>query len=354
MPLSYGLSAYTSLLMKLATYKDGSRDGQLIVVSRDLRFAHYATGIASRMQQVLDDWSFMAPQLQDLYHQLNTGRSPHAFAFDATQCMAALPRAYQWAEAAAYPCHLALTQPEWPLSTTEPLMRQGAGDSLMGPCDEAVVGSAAMGIDFGAGLAAITGDVPMGSSPEQALHGIRLLMLSNTLSLRHLMPSGPAQPWSHLQSWPGTGFSPVAVTVDELGDAWRGGRIHLPLHSSCNGRKVGMCEAGEDMGFHFGQLVAHIAKTRTLHAGAIVGSGVVSNQGVISGKGQNQRMDWPRGYHCIAEKRAMELQQSGAASTGYLQFGDTVRIEMKGKDGLSIFGAIDQTIVSPQGDGSSE
>lgn len=340
--------------MKLATYKDGSRDGQLIVVSRDLRLAHYATGIASRMQQVLDDWSFMAPQLQDLYHQLNTGRAPHAFAFDPMQCMAPLPRAMQWVEAAAYPSHLSLIDPEWPLSTAEPLMRQGAGDSLVGACEEVVIGSAAMGIDFGAGMTAITGDVPMGSTPEQALYGVRLLMLSNTLCLRNLMPSAPAQGWSNLQSWPGVGLSPVAVTVDELGDAWRQGRVHLPLHTSCNGRKVGMCETGEDMVFHFGQLIAHAAKTRSVHAGTMVGTGVVSNQGSATGKGKTQRMEWPKGYHSIAEKRAMEVLQSGAASTSYLQFGDTVRMEMKSKDGQSIFGAIDQTIVSPQGDGSSD
>ena len=352
--LLYGLRAYTALPMKLATYKDGSRDGQLLVVSRDLRLAHYATGIASRMQQVLDDWGFMAPQLQDLYHQLNTGRAPHAFAFDPMQCLAPLPRTAQWVEAAAYPSHLQLTYPQWPLGTTEPVVRQGAGDSLMGACDEVVIGSAAMGIDFGAGLTAITGDIPMGSTPEQALYGVRLMMLSNTLCLRQLMSDAAGQAWSHVQSWPGVGLSPVAVTLDELGDAWRNGRVHLPLHTSCNGRKVGMCEAGEDMAFHFGQLIAHVAKTRTVHAGTLVGTGVVSNQGTATGKGQAQRMDWPRGYHCIAEKRAMEIQQSGAASTGYLQFGDTVRIEMKSKDGQSIFGAIDQTIVSPQGDGSSE
>lgn len=353
-PLLYGLRAYTSLPMKLATYKDGTRDGQLLVVSRDLRWAHYATGIASRMQQVLDDWGFMAPQLQDLYHQLNTGRAAHAFAFDPMQCMAPLPRTAQWLEAAAYPSHLALTEPAWALSATEPALRQGAGDSLMGACDEVVVGSAAMGIDCGAGLSAITGDIPLGSTPEQALHGVRLLLLSNTLCLRALMPSAPGHAWSHVHSWPGVGLSPVAVTVDELGDAWRNGRVHLPLQTSCNGRKVGMCEAGEGMAFHFGQLLAHAAKTRTLHAGTMLGSGVVSNPGVPSGKGKAQSLDWPRGYHSIAEKRGMELQQNGVASTGYLQFGDTVRIEMKGKDGQSIFGAIDQTIVSPQGEGSSE
>lgn len=338
--------------MKLATYRDGSRDGQLIVVSRDLRVAHYATGIASRMQQVLDDWGFMAPQLQDLYHQLNTGRAPHAFAFDPMQCMAPLPRVQQWVEAAAYPSHLALTQPDWALSATEPVLRQGAGDSVVGACDEVVIPSAAMGIDFGAGLAALTGDIPLGSTPEQALYGIRLLMLSNTVSLRQLMPQAPAHAWSNLQSWPAVGLSPVAVTVDELGDAWRGGRVHLPLHSSWNGRKVGMCDAGEDMAFHFGQLLAHVAKTRSVHAGSMMGTGVVSNLGSATGRGKDKRWDWPKGYHCIAEKRAMEQQQNGVASTGYLQFGDTVRIEMKDKNGQSIFGAIDQTMVSPQGDGS--
>ena len=340
--------------MKLATYKDGSRDGQLIVVSRDLRMAHYATGIASRMPQVLDDWSFMAPQLQDLYTQLNAGRAPHAFAFDPSQCMAPLPRPAQWVEAAAYPSHLALTQPDWALSLTEPSMRQCSGDCMTGAYDEVVVPSAAMGMDFGAGLAAITADIPMGSTPEQALYGIRLLVLSNSLCLRRLMPEAPGQAWNQLQCWPSVGVSPVAVTVDELGDAWRGGRVHLPLHSSWNGRKVGMCEAGEDMAFHFGQLVAHVAKTRSVHAGSMVGTGVVSNAGTTTGKGKNQRTDWPKGYHSIAEKRAMEVLLSEAASTAYLQFGDTVRIEMKNKEGHSIFGAIEQTVVSPQGDGSAE
>ena len=340
--------------MKLATYKDGSRDGQLVVVSRDLRWAHYATGIASRMQQVLDDWSFMAPQLQDLYTQLNAGRAAHAFAFDPTQCMAPLPRTHQWVEAAAYPSHVALTHPDWALSVTEPTMRQGTGDSMWGACDEVVLPSAAMGIDFGAGLAAITADVPMGGTPEQALYGVRLLMLSNTLSLRNLEPVAPAHAWGNIQSWPGVGFSPVAVTVDELGDAWRGGRVQAPLHSSWNGRKVGMCEAGEDMAFHFGQLIAHVAKTRSVHAGSVVSTGVVSNAGVRSGKAKEQRTDWPKGYHSIAEKRAMEVQQSGTVTTAYMQFGDTIRIEMKNKEGGSIFGAIEQTLVSPQGDGSSD
>lgn len=340
--------------MKLATYKDGSRDGQLIVVSRDLRLAHYATGIASRMQQVLDDWSFMAPQLQDLYTQLNAGRAAHAFAFDSTQCMAPLPRSHQWVEAAAYPSHLTLVDPECTLSLTEPTMRQGSGDCFVGASDEVVIGSAAMGIDFAAGMAAITSDIPMGATAEQALHGIRLLMLSNSICLRNLVSSPGLLAWNNLHNWPAVGFSPVAVTVDELGESWRGGRVHLPLHSSWNGRKVGMCEAGDGMTFSFGQLLAHVAKTRAIRAGSVVGTGVVSNAGVLSGKGKDRRTDWPKGYHSIAEKRAMELQQGGAASAGYMQFGDTVRMEMKNKEGHSIFGALEHTMVSPLGDGSSE
>ncbi|MBQ0132479.1 MAG: fumarylacetoacetate hydrolase family protein [Comamonas sp.] len=335
--------------MKLATYKDGSRDGQLIVVSRDLRLAHYATGVASRLQQVLDDWSFLAPQLQDLYHLLNTGRAPHAFAFDPMQCMAPLPRAYQWAQGQAYLTHLALTEPQRLPSRTEPAMRQGAGDSFAGACEDVVVPSAAMGIDFGAGWAAITGDVPMGSTAEQTGYSIRLLMLSNTIALRQLPDA-----CGSVQNWPVTAFSPVAVTIDELGDAWKSGRLHLPLHTSCNGRKVGWCEAGEGMDFSMGQLIAHLCKTRSLQAGCVVGSGVVSNAASPVGRGKGARMEWPRGYHSIAEKRAMEVAQGDAASTSYLQFGDTVRTDMKGKDGHSIFGAMDQTIVSPQGEGSAQ
>ena len=335
--------------MKLATYKDGSRDGQLIVVSRDLRMAHYATGIASRLQQVLDDWGFLAPQLQDLYHLLNTGRARHAFAFDPMQCMAPLPRAFHWAEAQAYPSHAALTDPEQALARTEPQIRHGAGDSLAGPCDDIVVPSAALGIDMGAGWAAITGDLPMGCSAEEALHGVRLLMLSHTLTLRQLSATT-----AQVQRTPVTGFSPVAVTVDELGDAWKGGRVHLPLQTSFNGRKTGMCEAGEGMDFSMSQLLSHLCRTRSLQAGAIVGSGVVSNPGQLTGRGKERRTDWPRGAHCLAEKRLMENHLKDSASTPWMQFGDTVRSEMKGRDGQSIFGAMDHTIVSPQGDGSAD
>ncbi|CAN7483511.1 fumarylacetoacetate hydrolase family protein [Acidovorax delafieldii] len=334
--------------MKLATYKDGSRDGQLVVVSRDLGTAHYATGIASKMQQVLDDWGFISPQLQDLYDQLNSGRARHAFPFDPAQCMAPLPRAYQWADGSAYINHVELVRKarnsEVPESFyTDPLMYQGGSDDFVGPCDDVVVPSEAMGIDFEAEIAVITGDVKMGTNADQALDGIRLVMIANDVSLRNLIPAELAKGFGFFQSKPATAFGPVAVTLDELGDAWDHGRVNLTVQSTWNGRKVGMCDAGPEMTFHFGQLIAHIAKTRNVRAGSIVGSGTVSNKGVE----QNGRMEWPKGYSCIAEKRCIETIQDGKPSTDFMKFGDTIRIEVKGKDGASIFGAIDQTIAAP-------
>ena len=326
--------------MKLATYKDGSRDGQLVVVSRDLASAHYANGIATRLQQVLDDWNFLSPQLQDLYTTLNHGKARHAFAFDAAMCMAPLPRAYQWADGSAYINHVELVRKargaELPESFYgDPLMYQGGSDDFLGPCDPAVFASTEWGIDFEAEIAVITGDVAMGTMPNEALEGVRLLMLANDWSLRNLVPAELAKGFGFFQSKPATAFSPVAVTPDELGDAWLKGKLHLTLQSTWNGRKVGMCEAGPEMSFHFGQLIAHIAKTRNVRAGSIVGSGTVSNK------------DWSKGYSCIAEKRAIETIEHGAPQTGFMQYGDTIRIEMKGKDGLSVFGAIDQTVSEP-------
>ena len=336
--------------MKLATYKDGSRDGQLVVVSRDLSTAHYATGIADRMQQLLDDWNFISPQLQDLYETLNNGKTRHAFPFDARQCMAPLPRAYQWVDGSAYINHVELVRAarkaEVPKSFyTDPLMYQGGSDDLLGACDDVVCPSEAHGIDFEAEVAVITADVPMGATPERALEGIRLVMLANDVSLRNLIPDELAKGFGFFQSKPATAFSPVAVTLDELGDAWDKGRLHLTLQSTWNGRKVGMCEAGPDMTFHFGQLVAHVCKTRNVRAGSIVGSGTVSNHGVEA----NGHMEWPNGYSCIAEKRAIETIQDGKPGTAFMQYGDTIRIEMKGPDGQSIFGAIDQKISAPTG-----
>ncbi len=335
--------------MKLATYKDGSRDGQLVVVSRDLGTAHYATGIASKLQQALDDWGFISPQLQDLYDQLNSGRARHAFPFDPAQCMAPLPRAYQWADGSAYINHVELVRKarnsEVPESFyTDPLMYQGGSDDFIGPCDDVVVPSEAMGIDFEAEIAVITGDVKMGTNADQALDGIRLVMIANDVSLRNLIPAELAKGFGFFQSKPATAFGPVAVTLDELGDAWDHGRVNLTVQSTWNGRKVGMCDAGPEMTFHFGQLIAHVAKTRNLRAGSIIGSGTVSNKGITDANG---RTEWPKGYSCIAEKRCIETIQDGKPSTEFMKFGDTIRIEVKGKDGASIFGAIDQAIAAP-------
>ncbi len=325
--------------MKLASYKDGSRDGQLVVVSRDLSTAHYAIGIATRMQQVLDDWNFLSPQLQDLYQALNQGKARHAFAFDPRQCAAPLPRAFQWADGSAYLHHVELVRKAYGAPIPEsiysdPLMYQGASDDLLGCQDDIVCANEAWGVDFEAEIAVITGDVPMGCSAERALESIRLLMLANDVSLRELIPAEVAKGFGFFQSKPATAFSPVAATPDELGSAWQAGRVHLQLESVWNGKRVGLCDAGE-MAFHFGQLIAHMAKTRNVRAGSIVGSGTVSNK------------DGSQGYSCILEKRAVEMIESGSPKTGFMKYSDTIRIEMKGADGMSVFGAIDQELVPP-------
>ena len=335
--------------MKLATYRDGSRDGQLVVVSRDLTQAHFANGIASRLQQVLDDWNFLSPQLQDLYVSLNQGKARHAFTFEPRQCMAPLPRAYQWASGSATLNQLSLQAhaagEALPACTAlAPWMTQRASDDLLGPCQEAWFDAESWDIDFGAGLAVITGDVAMGASATQALDGVRLLMLVNDWTLRHFQSDAlnataandQAQGLSPLHSQPASAFSPVAVTPDELGPAWVGGRVQLMLQSTWNGKRVGATECGPEMPFHFGELIAHLAKTRQLRAGCIVGSGTISGA------------DATRGYHCIAEKRALETAGSGRASTRYLQSGDSVRIEMTGRNGLSLFGAIVQRVAGPE------
>ena len=338
--------------MKLATYQDGSRDGQLVVVSRDLSQAHYATHIANRLQQVLDDWNYLAPQLEDLYVTLNQGRARHAFPFDPAQCMAPLPRAYQWADGSAYLNHVELVRKargaEVPASfSTDPLMYQGGSDDLAGPQTDIVCANLGWGVDFEAELAVITGDVPLGCPSDRAIDAVRLLVLANDVTLRNLIPDELAKGFGFVQSKPATAFGPVAVTPDELGEAWARGRVHLPVQCTWNGRKVGMCEAGTDMTFHFGQLIAHLAKTRRVRAGSIIGSGTISNKGVA----RKNRTDWPNGYSCIAEKRAMETIQDGQPSTEYMQYGDTIRIEVKGRDGQSVFGAILQEVVPPESRG---
>ncbi|MFN7431737.1 MAG: fumarylacetoacetate hydrolase family protein [Betaproteobacteria bacterium] len=325
--------------MKLATLRDGSRDGQLVVVSRDLTIAHHASHIASRLQQSLDDWGFIAPQLNDLYVTLNEGRARHAFAFDPAQCLAPLPRAYQWADGSAYVNHVELVRrargAEMPQSFwTDPLMYQGGSDDLLGPMEDIVCADEAWGIDFEAEVAVVTDDVPMGTAAAAAGAHVRLVMLVNDVSLRNLIPPELAKGFGFFQSKPATAFSPVAVTPDELGEAWDGRKLNLPLVVYWNGERVGSAHAGTDMVFDFPQLIAHAARTRNLRAGSIVGSGTVSNK------------DASRGYSCIAEKRALEMIADSKPSTEFMKYGDRVRIEMFDGAGRSIFGAIDQTVAA--------
>lgn len=324
--------------MKLATLKDGTRDGQLAVVSRDLKTVAIADAIAPTLQRALDDWQFMAPQLIELYEQLNAGRAPRAFDFDARHCMAPLPRAYQWADGSAYVNHVELVRRARAAPMPEsfwhdPLMYQGGSDDFIGPTDDIVVMSEDWGIDFEGEVAVVTDDVAMGATPEQAAGHIRLLMLVNDVSLRNLIPAELAKGFGFLQSKPATAFSPVAVTPDELGPAWRDGRVHLPLRATWNNNLVGQPQAGDDMVFSFPQLVAHLAKTRNVRAGSIVGSGTVSNK------------DARRGYTCIAEKRALEMIEGGEPVTPFMRFGDNIRLDMRDADGRSVFGAIDQKVV---------
>lgn len=323
--------------MKLATLKDGSRDGQLAVVSRDLKTAVVADGVAPTLQRALDDWEFIAPQLDALYHELNDERAPRSFAFDSKRCMAPLPRAFQWADGSSYVNHVELVRKarnaDMPESFWhEPLMYQGGSDDFIGPTDDIVLASEEWGIDFEGEVAVITGDVPMGADAAQAATQIRLLMLVNDVSLRNLIPAELAKGFGFFQSKPASSFSPVAVTPDELGAAWQDGKVHLPLRTTWNAVAVGQPNAGVDMVFSFPQLVAHLAKTRNARAGSIIGSGTVSNK------------DASKGYTCIAEKRCLETIASGTASTPFMKFGDTIRIEMLDAAGKSIFGAINQTV----------
>ncbi|WP_194721125.1 fumarylacetoacetate hydrolase family protein [Noviherbaspirillum malthae] len=324
--------------MKLATLKDGTRDGQLAVVSRDLKTAHVADGIALTLQRALDDWSFIAPQLDQLYEQLNAGKARRSFDFDPRRCMAPLPRAYQWADGSSYVNHVELVRKarnaEMPESFWhDPLMYQGGSDDFLGPNDDIALASEEWGIDFEGEVAVITDDVPMGTTPEKALVHVKLLMLVNDVSLRNLIPAELAKGFGFFQSKPASSFSPVAVTPDELGDAWQDGKVALPLRAFWNGALVGQPNAGVDMVFSFPQLIAHLAKTRNARAGSIIGSGTVSNK------------DAGKGYTCIAEKRCLEMIADGQAKTPFMKFGDTIKIEMLDANGKSIFGAIDQQVV---------
>ncbi|BBB67500.1 fumarylacetoacetate (FAA) hydrolase [Undibacterium sp. YM2] len=324
--------------MKLATLKDGSRDGQLLVVSRDLKTAAIADGIAPTLQRAMDDWNFIQPQLEELYNRLNSGRAVYSFEFEPKNCMAPLPRAFQWADGSSYVNHVELVRKarnaEMPDSFWhDPLMYQGGSDDFIGPCDDIVMTSEEWGIDFESEIAVVTGDVPMGVKVQHAGDHIRLLMLVNDVSLRNLIPAELAKGFGFFQSKPASSFSPVAVTPDELGEFWKEGKVHLPLRSSMNGMLVGQPNAGVDMVFSFPQLITHLCKTRNAKAGTIIGSGTVSNK------------DASKGYSCIAEKRALEMIALGEPVTPYMKFGDSIKIEMLDKNGKSIFGAIDQSVV---------
>jgi fumarylacetoacetate (FAA) hydrolase len=322
--------------MKLASLKHG-RDGTLVVVSRDLKQCVSAAEIAPTLQSALDHWAETAPQLGWVSNLLNDGRANDTKPFDPRQCMAPLPRAYQWADGSAYVTHVELVRKARgadmpPSFWTDPLMYQGGSDSFIGPCDPILAGDEAWGIDFEGEVAVITDDVEMAVTPEKAAGHIKLLMLVNDVSLRNLIPAELAKNFGFFQSKPATAFSPVAVTPDELGDAWDGGRLHRPLTVTFNGKQFGAPDAGSDMTFSFPELIAHAAKTRFLGAGSIIGSGTVSNQGSKLGS------------CCIAEQRSLETIEHGAPKTPFMKFGDRVRIEMFDKSGASIFGAIDQDV----------
>jgi fumarylacetoacetate (FAA) hydrolase len=324
--------------MKLATLKTAGRDGRLIVVSRDLQLAAAASEIAPTLQSALDDWEHKLPKLAQLSAALNLRRAADTFAFDASRCASPLPRAYQFADGSAYVNHVELVRKargaEMPESFwTDPLMYQGGSDSFIGPCDPIVAETEDWGIDLEAEVAVITGDVAAGTSAEEAAARIRLVMLVNDVSLRNLIPAELSKGFGFFQSKPASSFSPVAVTPDELGEQWDGGKLRLPVVVHLNGHLFGKPNAGDDMTFDFPQLIAHAARTRDLEAGTIVGSGTVSN------------VDRSRGSACIAEKRMLEKIATGKAATPFLRFGDRVRIEMFDADGNSIFGAIDQEVV---------
>ncbi|MBB5041170.1 fumarylacetoacetate hydrolase family protein [Shinella fusca] len=332
--------------MKLATLKDSTRDGRLVVVSRDLTRCSEVGHIARTLQAALDDWAHVAPRLERVAEGLETGSQP-TVRFHEHHAASPLPRAYQWADGSAYVNHVELVRKarnaEMPESFwSDPLMYQGGSDSFLGPREPILAADEAFGIDMEGEVAVVVDDVPMGASVEEARAAIKLVMLVNDVSLRGLIPGELAKGFGFFQSKPSSAFSPVAVTPDELGEAWDGGKLHLPLLVSLNGKPFGRADAGVDMTFDFGQLVAHAAKTRPLVAGSIIGSGTVSNK--LDGGPGKPVSEGGAGYSCIAEIRTIETIATGAPKTPFLKFGDTVRIEMKDKAGHSIFGAIEQTV----------
>ena len=323
--------------MKLGSLKEGGRDGTLVVVSRDLARAVRAGGIAATLQQALDDWQHAAPRLVALAQALEAGQAAGAFELEMQALAAPLPRAYEFVDGSAYLPHVERVRrargAEVPESFyTDPLMYQATSAGFYGPRDPVRVVSEDYGIDLEAEIVVVTDDVPMAVTPEQASTHIQLVGLVNDVSLRNLIPPELAKGFGFLQSKPRSALSPVLVTPDELGEHWRGNKLHLPLLTHINGQWFGAPEAGEDMQFDFSQLVAHAARTRPLAAGTIVGSATIANQDVA------------RGASCFAEQRTVETLRDGKPSTPFMKFGDTVRIEMLDRDGRSLFGAIEQRI----------
>ncbi len=324
--------------MKLATLKKGGRDGTLIVVSRDLKRAVEATDIAPTLQAALDDWDAAAPRLSALFDELMDGKAESSFELKLEALAAPLPRCYQFVDGSAYLPHVERVRKargaEVPESFfTDPLMYQAVSDGFMGPLDDIAMASTEWGIDFESEIGVITDDVPMGASPQECAGHIQLVTILNDVSLRNLIPGELAKGFGFLQSKPRSALAPVVVTPDELGDAWQDEKLHLPLITHLNGNLFGEPESGEDMQFSFAELLAHAAKSRPLAAGTLLGSGTIANQ------------DTGKGASCLAEKRMLEIIANGKPETPFMAFGDVVRIEMKSRDGESIFGPIEQKVV---------
>jgi len=323
--------------MKLATLKNNSRDGQLVVVSADMRLALDASVVAPTLQQAIENWTHAEPGLRALARRLEEGEHRDALAFDPAQAMAPLPRAYQWCDGSAFLSHGALMQKAFNLEPIEgadrtPLMYQGAGDDFLGAHEDIQLPSESQGIDFEGEFVVLVDEVPMGCTAQDALQHIKLILQINDVSLRALAPREMRTGFGFLQAKPSSSFAPLAITPDELGDAWREGRVQLPLRVEWNGEWFGQPHGGQ-MNFHFGELIAHAALTRRLRAGTLIGSGTVSNA------------ERSAGSACIAERRAIEMIEQGAAQTGFMRFGDRVRMDVVGSDGRSVFGAIDQRVV---------
>jgi len=328
--------------MKLASLKEGGRDGTLVVVSRDLTHAVRAAPIAPTLQAALEDWVTVEPELKSLYRLLNEGHLSGAVALEPAKLAAPLPRAYQFLDGSAYLNHVELVRrargAELPPSYyDDPLMYQAVSDGFLGPTDDILAASTDWGIDFEAELTVVLDDVPMGIKTAAAGRHIKLFMLVNDVSLRGLIPAELAKGFGFVVGKPRSALSPVAVTADEFGDAWDGEKLHLPLTVQLNGKKFGSPDVGVDCNFTFARLIEHAAQSRPLAAGTIIGSGTVSNK------------DSSVGFCCLAEQRTIETIETGKPKTPFMSFGDRVRIEMLDKAGHSIFGAIDQKVVKYAG-----